>query len=155
MRILITAVLGPSALNAILAIGIFNVPVFARLSRGAALSLWRRDFILAARVAGKGRARISAEHILPNIASLLVVQGTIQFSLGVLAEAGLSYVGLGAQPPTPSWGRMLAESQTMFAFAPWLAIFPGLAIVVTVLGLNLMGDGLRDALDPRLQRART
>lgn len=155
IAILITAVLGPSALNAILAIGIFNVPVFARLSRGAALSLWRRDFILAARVAGKGPARISAEHILPNIASLLIVQGTIQFSLGVLAEAGLSYVGLGAQPPTPSWGRMLAESQTMFAFAPWLAIFPGLAIVVTVLGLNLMGDGLRDALDPRLRRART
>ena len=155
IAILITAVLGPSALNAILAIGIFNVPVFARLSRGAALSLWRRDFILAARVAGKGRARISAEHILPNIASLLVVQGTLQFSLGVLAEAGLSYVGLGAQPPTPSWGRMLAESQTMAAFAPWLAIFPGLAIVVTVLGLNLMGDGLRDALDPRLRRVRT
>jgi peptide/nickel transport system permease protein len=154
IAIMITAVFGPSALNAIIAIGIFNVPVFARLTRAAALSLWTRDFVLAARVAGKGAARISAEHILPNLASLLIVQGTIQFSLGILAEAGLSYVGLGAQPPTPSWGRMLAESQTMIAFAPWLAIFPGLAIVLTVLGLNLIGDGLRDLLDPRLRRVR-
>jgi peptide/nickel transport system permease protein len=154
IAIMITAVLGPSAVNAIIAIGIFNVPVFARLTRGAALSLWTRDFILAARVAGKGAARISVEHILPNVTNLLVVQGTIQFSLGILAEAGLSYVGLGAKPPTPSWGRMLAESQTMIAFAPWLALFPGFAIVLTVLGLNLMGDGLRDLIDPRLRRAR-
>jgi len=154
IAILITAVFGPSAVNAIIAIGIFNVPVFARLTRGAALGLWTRDFILAARVAGKGRARISVEHILPNVANLLIVQGTIQFSLGILAEAGLSYVGLGAQPPTPSWGRMLAESQTMISFAPWLAIFPGMAIVLTVLGLNLMGDGLRDLLDPKLRRVR-
>jgi peptide/nickel transport system permease protein len=154
VAIMITAVFGPSAVNAIVAIGVFNVPVFARLTRGAALSLWTRDFVLAARVAGKGRARISVEHILPNLANLLIVQGTIQFSLGILAEAGLSYVGLGAQPPTPSWGRMLAESQTMIAFAPWLAVIPGLAIVLTVLGLNLMGDGLRDLFDPRLRRAR-
>ena len=154
IAILITAVFGSSALNAIIAIGIFNTPVFARVARGAALSLWKRDFLLAARVAGKGATRISVEHILPNITNLLIVQGTIQFSLGILAEAGLSYVGLGAQPPTPSWGRMLAESQTMISFAPHLAIFPGMAIVLTVLGLNLMGDGLRDMLDPRLQRVR-
>jgi peptide/nickel transport system permease protein len=154
IAILITAVFGPGAVNAIIAIGIFNIPVFARLSRGAALSLWTRDFTLAARVAGKGAARISAEHILPNIANLLIVQGSIQFSLGILAEAGLSYVGLGAQPPMPSWGRMLAEAQTMIGLAPHLAIFPGLAIVLSVLGLNLMGDGLRDTLDPRLRRAR-
>jgi peptide/nickel transport system permease protein len=154
IAILITAVFGPSAVNAIIAIGVFNVPVFARLTRGAALGLWQRDFVRAARVAGKGGARISVEHVLPNLANLLIVQGTIQFSLGILAEAGLSYVGLGAQPPTPSWGRMLAESQTMIAFAPWLAVFPGLAIVLTVLGLNLMGDGLRDLLDPRIRRAR-
>ncbi len=154
IAIMITAVFGPSALNAILAIGIFNIPVFARLTRGAALSLWTRDFVLAARVAGKGAARISLEHILPNLASLLIVQGTIQFSLGILAEAALAYVGLGAQPPTPSWGRMLAESQTMIAFAPRLALAPGLAIVLTVLGLNLLGDALRDLLDPRLRRAR-
>ncbi|HEU0223413.1 MAG TPA: ABC transporter permease [Paracoccaceae bacterium] len=154
VAILITAVFGPGAVNAILAIGIFNIPVFARVTRGAALSLWTRDFCLAARVAGKGAARISLEHILPNIANLLIVQGTIQFSLGILAEAGLAYVGLGAQPPTPSWGRMLAEAQTLISLAPHTAIFPGLAIVVTVLGLNLMGDGLRDALDPRLRRGR-
>jgi peptide/nickel transport system permease protein len=154
MAIMITAVFGPGAVNAIIAIGIFNVPVFARLSRGAALSLWTRDFILAARVAGKGRLLISVEHILPNIASLLIVQATIQFSLGILAEAGLAYVGLGAQPPVPSWGRMLAEAQTMIALAPHIALVPGLAIVLTVLGLNMMGDGLRDILDPRLRGTR-
>ncbi|MBK0326318.1 ABC transporter permease [Rhodobacteraceae bacterium F11138] len=151
IAILITAVFGAGAVNAIIAIGIFNIPVFARISRGAALSLWERDFILAARVAGKSGARISIEHILPNITNLLIVQGTIQFSLGILAEAGLSYVGLGAQPPTPSWGRMLADAQTMVSFAPHLALIPGIAIIVTVLGLNLMGDGLRDYLDPRLR----
>lgn len=154
IAILITAVFGAGAINAIIAIGIFNIPVFARITRGGALSLWEREFILAARVAGKGAARISAEHILPNIANLLIVQGTIQFSLGILAEAGLSYVGLGAQPPTPSWGRMLADAQTMVSFAPHLALIPGTAIIVTVLGLNLMGDGLRDWLDPRLRVSR-
>ncbi len=154
IAIMITAVFGPSAVNAIIAIGIFNIPVFARLVRGAAMSLWTREYVLAARVAGKGAVRISWEHILPNVANLLIVQGTIQFSLGILAEAGLSYVGLGAQPPVPSWGRMLADSQTMISFAPHMALFPGLAILLTVLGLNLMGDGLRDLLDPRLRRAR-
>ena len=151
IAILITAVFGPGAVNAIIAIGIFNIPVFARLTRGAALGLWSRDFVLAARVAGKSGPRISVEHILPNIASLLIVQGTIQFSLGILAEAGLSYVGLGAQPPAPSWGRMLADAQTMVTLAPHMALIPGLAIVLTVLGLNLMGDGLRDLMDPRIR----
>ncbi|MBB1491096.1 MULTISPECIES: ABC transporter permease [unclassified Paracoccus (in: a-proteobacteria)] len=149
--ILITAALGPSAGNAMLAIGIFNIPVFARVTRGGALPLWTLDYIRAAEVAGKGAARISVEHILPNLASLLIVQATIQFALGILAEAGLSYVGLGAQPPIPSWGRMLAEAQTMVTIAPHVAIVPGMAIVLTVLGLNLLGDGLRDALDPRLK----
>lgn len=154
IAILITAVFGPSAVNAIVAIGIFNIPVFARVARGAALPLWTLDYVLAARVAGKGKVRISVEHVLTNIANILIVQGTIQFSLGILAEAALSYVGLGAQPPIPSWGRMLADSQTMIALAPHMAIFPGLAIVLTVLGLNLVGDGLRDILDPQLRRAR-
>lgn len=154
LAILITSVFGPGAINAIIAIGIFNIPVFARLSRAAALSLWTREFILAARAAGKGAARISVEHILPNILNLLIVQGTIQFSLGILAEAALAYVGLGAQPPVPSWGKMLADAQTLVALAPHLAIVPGLAIIATVLGLNLLGDGLRDVLDPRLRRER-
>ncbi len=154
IAILITAVFGPSAVNAILAIGIFNIPVFARVTRGGALSLWTLDYILAARVAGKRAFRISVEHILPNIANLIVVQGTIQFSLGILAEAGLSYVGLGAQPPTPSWGRMLADAQTLIYTDPRLAVMPGVAIILMVLGLNLMGDGLRDYLDPKVRRAR-
>jgi len=143
LAILITAVFGPGAVNAIIAIGIFNIPVFARVARGGALQLWTRDYTLAARVAGKGAMRISFEHVLPNLVGLLVVQGTIQFSLGVIAEAGLSYVGLGAQPPTPSWGRMLNEAQTLTALAPTLALFPGLAVLLFVLGLNLLGDGLR------------
>jgi peptide/nickel transport system permease protein len=152
--VLITAIFGPGAINAIIAIGIFNIPVFARVARAGALSIWPREFILAARAAGKGKARITVEHILPNVASMLLVQGTIQFALGILAEAGLSYVGLGAQPPAPSWGRMLFDAQTRMMVAPHLALFPGFAIVVTVLGLNLLGDGLRDLLDPRLRRER-
>ena len=152
--VMITAILGPGAINSIIAIGIFNIPVFARLTRGASLSLWKRDFVMAARVAGKGRARITVEHIVPNIASLLIVQMTMQFALAILAEAGLSYLGLGTQPPAPSWGRMLNEAQTLMFQAPLLAVFPGLAIMITVLGLNLFGDGLRDLLDPRLRRRR-
>jgi peptide/nickel transport system permease protein len=154
IAVLITAIFGPGAVNAIIAIGIFNIPVFARLSRGAALSLWQREFIMAARVAGKNKARISAEHILPNILNTLVVQATIQFAIGILSEAALAYVGLGAQPPMPSWGKMLADSQTMIAIAPHVALVPGIAIVLAVLGVNLMGDGLRDILDPQLRRAR-
>ena len=149
------AIIAITPINAIIAIGIFNIPVFARVTRGGALALWAREFILAARVAGKGAARISAEHILPNIANLLIVQATIQFSLGILAEAALSYVGLGAQPPTPSWGRMLADAQTLVSIAPHMALVPGFAIILTVLGLNLLGDGLRDFLDPRLRVARS
>ncbi|WP_342077744.1 ABC transporter permease [Yoonia sp. SS1-5] len=155
IAILITAVFGASAVNAIIAIGIFNIPVFARLTRGAALPLWERDFVLAARVCGKSATRISVEHILPNITNLMIVQGTIQFSLGILAEAALSYIGLGAQPPTASWGRMLADAQTLVSIAPHTALVPGFAILLMVLGLNLLGDGLRDWLDPRIRVART
>ena len=152
--VMLSAVYGPGTINSVLAIGIFNIPVFARITRGSALSIYKREFILAARTSGKGEVRIAMDHILPNIASVLIVQGTIQFALGILAEAGLSYLGLGTQPPLPSWGKMLSESQTMMFFAPQLAILPGLAIVLTVLGLNLLGDGLRDILDPRLRRLR-
>lgn len=152
--IMITAIFGPGALNAIIAIGIFNIPVFARVARAGALAIWPREFILAARAAGKGKALITIEHVLPNIVTLLLVQGTIQFALGILAEAGLSYVGLGTQPPMPSWGRMLFDAQTRMATAPWMAIFPGMAIVVTVLGLNLLGDGIADILDPKSRRQR-
>lgn len=154
IAILITAVFGPGAVNAIIAVGLFNMPVFARLARAGALSLWQREFILAARVAGKGPARISLEHILPNILNTLVVQATIQFALGILAEAALAYVGLGVQPPTPSWGKMLSDSQTLIAIAPHVALAPGLTIVLMVLGVNLLGDGLRDLFDPRLRRVR-
>ncbi|RWM88467.1 MAG: ABC transporter permease [Mesorhizobium sp.] len=152
--IMITAIFGPGALNAIIAIGIFNIPVFARVARAGALAIWPREFILAARAAGKGKALITMEHVLPNIVTLLLVQGTVQFALGILAEAGLSYVGLGTQPPMPSWGRMLFDAQTRMVAAPWMAIFPGMAIVVTVLGLNLLGDGIADILDPKSRRQR-
>lgn len=152
--ILITAVFGASAVNAIIAIAIFNVPVFARVARGAALAAWSRDFIRAALAIGKGPLAITFHHVLPNIASILIVQATIQFAVAVLAEAGLSYLGLGLQPPFPSWGRMLNDAQTYMYTNPSLAIFPGLAIALTVLGLNLLGDGLRDLLDPRLRLLR-
>ena len=152
--ILITALLGPGAVNSVIAIGIFNVPVFARLSRGAALSVWQLDYVLAAKLAGRRTARITLEHVLPNIASVIIVQATIQFALAILGEAALSYLGLGTQPPTPSWGRMLKDAQTFIYSDPMLAVYPGLTIVLTVLGLNLLGDGLRDLLDPRVRRRR-
>jgi peptide/nickel transport system permease protein len=149
--ILITAVIGPGAINAMLAIGIFYIPVFARLTRAAALTVKGLDYIAAARAAGQGEAAIIRRHVLPNILSPLIIQATVQFAVAILAEAGLSYLGLGAQPPHPSWGRMLNEAQTFMELAPWMAIFPGMAIAWTVLGFNLLGDGLRDILDPRLR----
>ena len=152
--IMLSAVLGPGAVNAIVAIGIFNIPIFARLARGAANAIWAREYVLAARAAGKGGFRITIDHVLPNIVSVLVVQATIRFATAILAEAALSYLGLGTQPPNPSWGRMLNEAQTLIYLAPQLAIYPGIAIALAVFGLNLMGDGLRDLVDPRLARRR-
>jgi len=152
--IMMTAVFGAGIVNSIIAIGIFNIPTFARVTRASANAIWSREFILAARACGKGPVRITLEHVLPNILSVLIVQGTIQFALAILAEAALSYLGLGTQPPQPSWGRMLSEAQSLLFQAPLLAVFPGVAIVLAVLGLNLMGDGLRDVLDPRLARMR-
>ena len=154
LAVLFTAIFGPSAINAMIAIGIFNIPVFARLAHGGSLALWQREFILSAQTSGKSRVRITIEHIMPNLLNILIVQGTIRFSLGILIEAGLSYLGLGTQPPDPSWGKMLSEAQTMMYFASYLAIFPGIAIVFAVLGLNLLGDGLRDIFDPKLRRGR-
>lgn len=148
LAVLITAVAGPGAINAIVAVGVFNIPVFAQLTRGGARSIWARDFVRAARTLGKGPLRISIDHILPNLLSILIVQATIQVSLAIAAEAALSYIGLGAQPPTASWGRMLSEAQTLFGYSPWLMVFPGLAIALSVLGLTLLGDGLRARLDP-------
>ncbi len=150
--IMLTAVYGPGIVNAIIAIGIYNIPTFARITRAAANAVWSRDYVLAARACGKGTWAITFEHVLPNILAVLVVQATIRFAVAILAEAALSYLGLGTQPPQPSWGRMLAEAQTLMYDAPLLAVWPGVAIALSVLGLNLLGDGLRDLLDPRLNR---
>jgi peptide/nickel transport system permease protein len=152
--ILITSILGPSMVNAMLAIGIFYIPVFARLTRAVAMVVWEREFIAAARASGIGELAITWRHVLPNILSPLLIQGTIQFAVAILAEAGLSYLGLGTQPPHASWGRMLNEAQTFMETNPWMAIFPGLAIAWAVLGFNLLGDGLRDTLDPKMVRVR-
>ncbi len=152
--ILITSILGPSMINAMLAIGIFYIPVFARLTRAVAMTIWQREFIAAARASGVSDWVIAWRHVLPNILSPLLIQGTIQFAVAILAEAGLSYLGLGTQPPNASWGRMLNEAQTYMGAAPWLAIFPGVAIAWAVLGFNLLGDGLRDTLDPKMVRVR-
>jgi peptide/nickel transport system permease protein len=154
LAIMLTAIYGPGLVMSIVAIGIFNVPVFARITRASANAVWAREFVLAARAAGKGPLRITLDHVLPNIASMLVVQATISFATAILAEAALSYLGLGTQPPQPSWGRMLNEAQTLMFQAPLLAVYPGVAIVLSVLGLNLLGDGLRDLLDPKLARQR-
>jgi peptide/nickel transport system permease protein len=149
--ILITSVMGPSAVNAMLAIGIFYIPIFARLTRASALTVKELDYIAAARAAGQTEVAIICRHVLPNILSPLIIQATVQFAVAILAEAGLSYLGLGTQPPHPSWGRMLNEAQTFMELAPWMAVFPGMAIAWAVLGFNLLGDGLRDILDPRLR----
>ena len=150
--ILITSILGPGAINSMIAIGIFNIPIFARLTRATSLSIWERDYVTSARAIGRSDAGVIRKYILPNILSSLIVQGTVQFAIAILAEAGLSYLGLGTQPPHASWGRMLNEAQTFMGTSPYLAIFPGCAIALAVLGFNLLGDGLRDMLDPKLSR---
>ena len=152
--ILLTAIYGPGLVISITAIGIFNIPVFARVTRGAANAIWTRDYTLAAMAAGKSKWTITWRHVLPNMASVLIVQASVQFAIAILAEAALSYLGLGTQAPQPSWGRMLNEAQSQMFQAPWLAVYPGMAIATAVLGLNLLGDGLRDLMDPRLARLR-
>ncbi|HZH51099.1 MAG TPA: ABC transporter permease [Microvirga sp.] len=149
--IMIGALVGSGPLAAVLAIAVFNIPVFARVTRGVALQVWTLDYIAAARALGKHPLRITWEDVMPNIAGALIVQVTIQLALAILTEAGLSYLGLGVRPPNPSWGRMLSDAQTYLSQAPHLAFAPGIAIALSVLGLNLLGDGLRDALDPTLR----
>ena len=152
--IMLAAAFGPSLGMVVIAIAFINIPIFARVARGSANQIWTREYVFAARAAGLGKFAISRDHILPNIAAPIIVQATIEFALAILIEAALSYLGLGAQPPSPSWGRMLAEAQTLMYLAPQLAIYPGLAIVIAVLGFGLLGDGLRDISDPRLARER-
>lgn len=154
LAIIISALVGVGATTTILAIAIFTIPVFGRLARGAAIEVWSRSFIAAARLNGKSAFHITLRHVLPNVAGLLIVQTSTQIALAIIVEAGLSYLGIGLQPPSISWGKMLADAQTNMSRAPTLAIFSGLAIAVSVLGFNLLGDGIRDLLDPRLRRSR-
>jgi len=149
--LLFSAVFKPGIAISMVAIGIAFIPVFARLARGSFLELRDREFVLAARALGAGDAALILRHIFPNTLSPLIVQATISFPVAILAEAALSYLGLGTQPPHPSWGLMLKDAQNFLGLSPWYAIFPGGAIALTVLGLNLLGDGLRDLLDPRLK----
>lgn len=149
--VMVTSVWGPGITNSMIAIGIFNMAVFARVARGAAIQVYGREYPRAAMALGRTRLDVAIRHVLPNISPALIVQGTVLFAIAVLAEAALSYLGFGTQPPHPSWGRMLQDAQTMI-WVDWTqAIYPGVAIAVAVLGLNLLGDGLRDVLDPRLR----
>jgi peptide/nickel transport system permease protein len=149
MALLIAAILRPSVTSAMLAVGIASIPTFARLTRAGVLSVKNLEYVDGARALGAAEVRILTRHILPNIASPLIVQATFAFGIAILAEAALSYLGLGTQPPNPSWGVMLRDSQSYLYNSPWPTIFPGAVIAVTVLGLNMLGDGLRDRLDPR------
>jgi peptide/nickel transport system permease protein len=148
----VVAALGPSANNVVIAIAIVYTPIFARVVRGPVLVIKEREFVEAARALGARPSRIIARHVLPNLLSVLIVQTSIALSWAILTEASLSFLGLSAQPPAPSWGVMLNEGRQNLELAPHLAIFPGLAIMLAVLGFNLLGDGLRDVLDPRLRR---
>ena len=154
LAIMFGAVYHASTLTAMIAIGIASVPNFARVIRSGALQVMGTEYVLAARSAGRRPFAIGVRHVLPNVSSLIIVQTSVSFAIAVLAEAALSFLGLGTPPPTPSWGRMLLESQEMLYSAPRLAIFPGLAIAVAVLGFNLLGDGLRDRFDPKLEDRR-
>jgi peptide/nickel transport system permease protein len=148
--LLIAAVFKPGLAITMVAIGVSFLPIFARLTRAAFLELRDREFVMAARALGAGDAAVIGRHILPNTLAPLIVQASISFPVAILAEAALSYLGLGTQPPNPSWGLMLREAQAFLGMSPWFAVFPGTAIALTVLGLNLLGDGLRDLLDPKM-----
>lgn len=149
LAIAILAVLGPGIGSAMIAIGIVYTPIFARITRGSVLTVKESVFVRAARSLGSTDTRILRSHILPNVAAPIIVQTSLSLAFAILAEAALSFLGLGVQPPAPAWGRMLADGRGFFQQAPWMAIFPGLAIVITVMAFNFVGDGLRDALDPQ------
>jgi peptide/nickel transport system permease protein len=155
LAVILAAAYGASTTTAMVAIGIANIPVFARITRNEARRVLATEFVLAARTSGRSRTAITTRHVLPNIAPTLIVQATILFAIAVLAEAALSYLGLGTPRTTPSWGRMLFESKELYGEHFNLALWPGLFIAIAVMGFNLLGDGLRDALDPRLRRTRT
>ena len=151
LAIMFGAVFGASTLTAMVAIGIATVPAFARIARSGALQVLSTEYVLAARAAGRTRLGIAVHHVLPNISGILIVQASVAFAIAVLAEAALSFLGFGTRPPTPSWGRMLQESQEFLYQTQRLALVPGAAIAVAVLGFNLLGDGLRDRFDPKLE----
>ncbi|WP_021878262.1 ABC transporter permease [Paenibacillus sp. P22] len=151
LAIAIVAALGPSLQNALLAIAIVNVPVFGRLVRARVLSLREEEYIMAARAIGMKNSRILWQHILPNCLGPIIVQGTLGIATAIIEAAALGFLGMGAQPPEPEWGKMLSDSRQFIQNAPWTVIFPGLSIMLTVLGFNLIGDGLRDVLDPRMK----
>jgi peptide/nickel transport system permease protein len=151
LAIVIAGLLGPSLTNAMIAIGIVYAPIYARLVRGEVLTVRNQLYIESARASGVSNLGMVVRHILPNITATLIVQTTLLLSTAILAEAALSFLGLGTQPPDPSWGTMLGSGRRFMELTPWVAIAPGIAIVITVLGFNLLGDGLRDALDPRLR----
>jgi peptide/nickel transport system permease protein len=152
LAITVMAILGRGVGNAMIAIAIVYIPIFARVTRGAVISVRGREFVTAARAMGQGPWRIMLRHILPNALGPIIVQTSLSLAFAILAEAALSFFGLGTQPPAPSWGRMLSEGRSFLHQAPWMGIFPGLAIMASVLGFNLLGDGLRDVLDPRSNR---
>jgi peptide/nickel transport system permease protein len=150
LAIAVAAMLGPGVRNAALAIAVVYTPLFARVIRGPVIAERHRDYVLGARVIGASHLAIIYRHILPNVVSPIIIQASAALSAAILIEAALSYIGLGTQPPAPSWGTMLSEGRTFLETAPWMSIFPGLAIATTVLAFNLLGDGLRDAFDPTL-----
>ena len=153
LALVLVAILGPGLTNAMIAIALVLQPHFARLTRAAVMAEKNREYVMAARVAGASKFRLMFRTILPNCLGPLIVQGTLSFSNAILDAAALGFLGMGAQPPTPEWGTMLAEAREFILRAPWVVTFPGVAILITVLAINLVGDGLRDALDPKLKRS--